>query len=405
MGVETVVVDVDATPTTGATSSEATTEVTSTEASTQTTDVPQLTMGVETVVVDVDATPTTGGTTETSAAISTETTEVTTQTTELPQLTMGVDTVVVDVDATPTTGGTTETSAESATTEESSTEVSETTKTQDTTTAETTSTEATTVQSTTEPSTTAGPTSTETSVQSTTFATTTTTKGPEREYPCIIHANPGIDPYCACETTVSGKGFYVSTDLISSSCADYTTFPSSIPTNAPEPKVTEKPDPEPFVKTDDGTVVSYPDRTVKVGNYPGGKYTYTQGVGDAVTLETPLPTQTDANNKGSSQCGSIDDACDRALNDGFDDETVYKDYVSRYARIQSGMVMVATFGQAGCTAQFKCDDYGLGMKGKDIKDAVQHMKDNDGVSKCGTAYLSNTCQITLNYCTNCHHDG
>jgi len=369
MGVETVVVDVDATPTTGATSSEATTEATSTEASTQTTDVPQLTMGVETVVVDVDATPTTGGTTETSAAISTETTEVTTQTTELPQLTMGVDTVVVDVDATPTTGGTTETSAESATTEESSTEVSETTKTQDTTTAETTSTEATTVQSTTEPSTTAGPTSTETSVQSTTFATTTTTKGPEREYPCIIHANPGIDPYCACETTISGKGFYVSTDLISSSCADYTTFPSSIPTNAPEPKVTEKPDPEPFVKTDDGTVVSYPDRTVKVGNYPGGKYTYTQGVGDAVTLETPLPTQTDANNKGSSQCGSIDDACDRALNDGFDDETVYKDYVSRYARIQSGMVMVATFGQAGCTAQFKCDDYGLGMKGKDIKDA------------------------------------
>ncbi|KAF5623946.1 uncharacterized protein FTJAE_10493 [Fusarium tjaetaba] len=395
MGVETVVVNVDATPTTGATSSEVTTEATSTEASTQTTELPQLSMGVDTVVVDVDATPTTGGTTETSAT-TTETTEATTQTTELPELSMGVDTVVVDVDATPTTGGTTETSAESATTEESSTEVSETTKTRDTTTAEMTSTEATTAESTT-----AGPTSTEASLQSTTLATSTTTKGPEREYPCIIHANPGIDPYCACETTVSGKGFYVSTDLISSSCADYTTFPSSIATDAFEPKVTEKPDPEPFVKTDDGTVVSYPDRTVKIGNYPGGKYTYTQGVGDGVTLETPLPTQTDANNKGSSQCGSIDDACDRALNDGFDDETTYTDYVSRYARIKSGMIMLASFGQAGCTAQFKCDDYGLGMKGKDIKDAVQHMKDNDGVGKCGTAYLSNTCHITLNYCTNC----
>ncbi|KAF5550911.1 hypothetical protein FNAPI_7585 [Fusarium napiforme] len=370
MGVETVVVNVDATPTTGATSSEATTEATSTEATTQTTELPQLSMGVDTVIVDVDATPTTGETTETS----TETTEATTQTTELPQLSMGVDTVIVGVDATPTTGGTTETSAESATTEESSTEASETTKTQETTTAEMTSTEGTTVESTT-----GGPTSTETSVQSTTFATSTTTKEPEREYPCIIHANPGIDPYCACETTVSGKGFYVSTDLISSSCADYTTFPSSIATDAFEPKVTEKPDPEPFVKTDDGTIVSYPDRTVKVGNYPGGKYTYTQGVGDGVTLETPLPTQTDANNKGSSQCGSIDDACDRALNDGFDDETTYTDYVSRYARIQSGMIMLASFGQAGCTAQFKCDDYGLGMKGKDIKDAVQHMKDNDGM--------------------------
>ncbi|KAF4500751.1 hypothetical protein FAGAP_3033 [Fusarium agapanthi] len=366
MGVETVVVNVDATPTTGATSSEAMTEATSTGASTQTTELPQLSMGVDTVVVDVDATPTTGGTTET--------TEATTQTTELPQLSMGVDTVVVDVGATPTTGGITETSAESAATEESSTEVSEATRTQDTTTAEMTSTEATTAESTT-----AGPTSTETSVQSTTFATSTTTKEPEREYPCIIHANPGIDPYCACETTVSGKGFYVSTNLISSSCADYTTFPSSIPTDAFEPKVTEKPDPEPFVKTDDDTVVSYPDRTVLVGNYPGGKYTYTQGVGDAITLETPLPTQTDANNKGSSQCGSIDDACDRALNDGFDDETTYTDYVSRYARIKSGMIMVASFGQAGCTAQFKCDDYGLGMKGKDIKDAVQHMKDNDGI--------------------------
>ncbi|EWG49271.1 hypothetical protein FVEG_16455 [Fusarium verticillioides 7600] len=400
MGVETVVVNIDATPTTGATSSEATTEAASTEASTETTGLPQLSMGVDTVVVDVDATPTTGETTETSVTTSTETTEATTQTTELPQLSMGVDTVVVDVDATPTTGGTTETSAESATTEGSSTEISETTETQDTTSAEMTSTEAATAESTT-----VGPTSTETSVQSTTFATSTTTKEPEREYPCIIHANPGIDPYCACETTVSGKGFYVSTDLISSSCADYTTFPSSIATDAFEPKVTEKPDPEPYIKTDDGTVVSYPDRTVKVGNYPGGKYTYTQGVGDGVTLETPLPTQTDANNKGSSQCGSIDDACDRALNDGFDDETTYTDYVSRYARIKSGMIMLASFGQAGCTAQFKCDDYGLGMKGKDIKDAVQHMKYNDGVSKCGTAYLSNTCQITLNYCTNCHHDG
>ncbi|KAF9770142.1 hypothetical protein IL306_012342 [Fusarium sp. DS 682] len=371
MGVETVVVNVDATPTTAATSSEVTSEATSTEASTETTDLPQLSMGVETVVVNVDATPTTGGTTETSAATSTETTEATTQTTELPQLSMGIDTVVVDVDATPTTGGTTETSAESATsTGETSIEASETSRSQDTTTAETTSTETTTVESTTEQSTTAGPRSTETSAQSTTFLTTTTTTGPERTYyPCVIYANPGIDPFCTCHTTVSGKGYYVSTDLISSSCADYTAFPSPIPTDAPEPKVTEKPEPEPFVKTDDGTVVSYPDRTIMYGNYPGGKYTYTKGVGDPVTLETPLPTRTDANNKGSSQCGSIDDACDRALNDGFDDETVYKDYVSRYARIKKGMVMVATFGQAGCTAQFKCDDYGIGMKGKDIKDA------------------------------------
>jgi len=121
-------------------------------------------------------------------------------------------------------------------------------------------------------------------------------------------------------------------------------------------------------------------------------------------LETPLPTETDANNKGSRQCHSIDDACERAYNQ-FEDDVVYTDYVSRYARIKSGIIVLASFGQAGCTVQWKCDDYGIGMKGKDIKDAIQYMKDNDGVSKCGTAYLSNTCQVTMNYCTNCHHDG
>jgi hypothetical protein len=356
MGIETVVVNVDATPSTAVTtevSTEATTATT--EATTQTTG-GDISMGIETVVVNVDATPSTGGTTtETSTGSSTETTETTTQTSGAV-MSMGIETVVVDVDATPTTGGTTsETSTESATSTKA-------TSTENTTAAEST------VESTTEQTTTAEPSSTETTLQTTTRAATTTSQEPDREYPCIIHANPGTDPYCACETTVSGKSYFASTSLISSSCADYTTFPTAFLTNEP-PKPTENPKVEPITKTEDGKVMSYPDRTIRVGNYPGGRYTYTDGVGEPVTLSTPLPTQTDANNKGSSQCGSIDDACDRAMNDGFEDDTVYKDYVSRFARIQSGMVMVATFGQAGCTAQFTCDDYGLGMKGKDIKDA------------------------------------
>jgi hypothetical protein len=300
-----------------------------------------MSMGIETVVVDVDATPTTGGTTsETSTAESATSTEAT----STENTTAAESTVESTTEQTTTAESTVKSTAEQTTTAES------------------------TVKSTAEQTTTAEPSSTETTLQTTTRAATTTSQEPEREYPCVIHANPGTDPYCACETTVSGKSYFASTSLISSSCADYTTFPTAFLTDEP-PKPTEKPEPEPITKTEDGTVLSFPDRTIRVGNYPGGKYTYTDGVGDPVTLSTPLPTQTDANNKGSSQCHSIDDACDRAMDDGFEDDTIYKDYVSRFARIQSGMVMVATFGQAGCTAQFTCDDYGLGMKGKDIKDA------------------------------------
>jgi hypothetical protein len=37
----------------------------------------------------------------------------------------------------------------------------------------------------------------------------------------------------------------------------------------------------------------------------------------------------------------------------------------------------------------------------DIFNRVEYMKDNDDVKKCGTTYLSNSCHVTLNYCTSC----
>lgn len=110
-------------------------------------------------------------------------------------------------------------------------------------------------------------------------------------------------------------------------------------------------------------------QTVQYGEIAGSiRITVTKGLGTPVTLETPAPTQTDANNQGSSQCHSIDDACDRAYAQ-FEDDRVYTQWASYYSRIQSGIIMVATFGQAGCTAQFQCDDYGIGMSGREIKDA------------------------------------
>jgi hypothetical protein len=243
-----------------------------------------------------------------------------------------------------------------------------------------------------------------TSFTSTGF-TTTTTSEPPRDYPCVIFGGPRVEePYCQCSTTSNDKQFVATAPLISGACAAYTTYPSPIPTTTAAP-VIQAPIAEPYTETINGTVLEYPSRTYEYFRvYKSISATVTHGVGEATTLETPLPTETDANNKGSGQCHSIDDACERAYNQ-FEDDVVYTDYVSRYARIKSGIIVLASFGQAGCTVQWKCDDYGIGMKGRDIKDAIQYMKDNDGVNKCGTAYLSNTCQVTMNYCTNCHHDG
>jgi hypothetical protein len=175
-------------------------------------------------------------------------------------------------------------------------------------------------------------------------------------------------PHCQCSTTSDGQSYYATAPLISDYCTDYTTFPSSI---TPEPTATQAPTtatPEPIVMTEDGNIISYPSRTLEYGEVYGKQYTFTNGAGSPVTLETAAPTQTDANNKGSSQCKSVDDACQRAY-EQFEDDTVYSDFASYTAKIQSGMVMVATFGQAGCVAQYKCDDYGFGMTGRQIKDA------------------------------------
>ncbi|KAF5020652.1 hypothetical protein F66182_7308, partial [Fusarium sp. NRRL 66182] len=178
-------------------------------------------------------------------------------------------------------------------------------------------------------------------------------------------------------------------------------YPSHVtlkPTEAPPPA-----DPTPITITRaNGAILSYPDQEVKVGNYPGGKYTYTDGKGTPSTVRPADPEQTDANNKGSSQCHSIDDACDRAIG-GFKDDFIYTEFASYYSRVKKGFIIVASFGQAGCVVEYDCDDWAQGgMNGKQIKDAYQYLKDNNGVNKCGTNYLSNTCRVTANYCTNCN---
>ncbi|KAF4435867.1 hypothetical protein FACUT_6859 [Fusarium acutatum] len=296
--------------------------------------------------------------------------------------------------------------------------------TSDAKTEETTSSEATTERTTTIPSTlitttrntessteSSGTTSDGTTTQLTSsdmITSTAATTTMRTYYPCIPRGGPRVEtPYCNCETTSDGEQYVVTAPMISGQCADYTEFPMSLyttPPPAPEPTVFE----EPFTRTDAGTVLVYESYSLSYFAVNTIKVTATVGLGEASTVSTPLPTATNWNGDGSSICSSGDKnvrnavagACEAALNK-FEDDTVYTDYVSRYERMGS-ILKVLTFGKAGCTVQFSCDDYGIGMKGKDIKDL---RRQQDGLTRCGNIDLSNSCKIHIDYCTECHHDG
>ncbi|KAJ5681731.1 uncharacterized protein N7477_001671 [Penicillium maclennaniae] len=178
-------------------------------------------------------------------------------------------------------------------------------------------------------------------------------------------------------------------------CWQYTSFPSTVTPTPSSTPTTPTATPVPFVTTGtDGEIISYPSQIITDSA--------TEGVGTPVTLQTPSPTQTSGNDKGSGECHSIDDACTRAYVQ-YEDDTIYSSYTSYTANIESGIIVDATFGEAGCAAMFTCDndDYGFGMTGRQIKAAVEYMFENDSVKKCGSTYLSNFCHITLNYCTSC----
>ncbi|RGP73578.1 hypothetical protein FLONG3_6315 [Fusarium longipes] len=320
--------------------------------------------------------------TSTEAATSAEPTSTEVATTS--DATSAAETTETSAGPTTEDATTTETKAEETTQESSA----------GTTTAEETSTS--------DETTTKPPTTLMTSFITTTSAPTTTADTYTGPYPCNVFGGPRVEtPHCQCSTTTAGQTFITTAALISGQCSDYHEYPSPItlaPTEAPAP-----PEPTPFTTTmDNGAILGYPDQTVKVGNYPGGSYTYTQGSGDATTIRPADPVQTDGNNKGSSQCHSIDNACDRAI-DNFKDDVIYTEFASYYARIKSGIIVLATFGQAGCVVEFDCDDWSVGgLNGKQIKEEYQYMKDNTGVNKCGSGYMSNTCRVTANYCTNCN---
>jgi hypothetical protein len=197
-------------------------------------------------------------------------------------------------------------------------------------------------------------------------------------YPCVIHGGPAVEtPYCQCSTTVSGEGYYATTTLVDDQCIAYAEFPSQI-TSAPDTgPISDEPIQEPITTTTDGTVLVWSAYVLDYINIPGiTKITQSVGVGEPSIVSTPLPSQTAVDNDGGGQCGTGDglskkglrEACDRAINK-FEDDTMYSDYASRYSRSTKGILVAASVGQAACIAKFQCDDYGIGMKGSDVKEA------------------------------------
>ncbi|KAH7151097.1 meiotically up-regulated gene family-domain-containing protein [Fusarium sp. MPI-SDFR-AT-0072] len=288
--------------------------------------------------------------------------------------------------------------------------------TQEPTSGTTTTSEETTSEETTSEETTSEETTSEetTSEETTSEESSTDEEATRTYYPCVIHGGPAVEtPYCQCSTTGSGEGYYATTTLIDDQCIAYTEFPSQI-TSAPDTgPITDEPIQQPITATADGTVLVWSAYMLDYINVPGiTMITQSVGVGEPSTLSTPLPSQTAVDNDGGGQCGTGDglskkglrEACDRAINK-FDDDTIYSDYVSRYSRSTKGILVAASVGQAACIAKFQCDDYGIGMKGSDIKEARESAKENDGVDICGHVRLSNSSTIIMDYCTDCKSRG
>lgn len=315
----------------------------------------------------------------------------------------------------------TETTAEATSTRES-TETTSEAKTEETTTTDATTDMTTSVPSTlitmtrnTESSqessgTTSDGTSSDTitSIASSTEVPTTTTSAHRTYYPCVPHGGPRVaTPYCQCETTSDGKQMVATAPLVSNACDAYTEFPASLyttPPPAPTPTVFN----EPYTMTNAGTVLVWESYSLREWKIMGHPVTNTIGLGEASTVSTPVPTATNTNGDGSDICTSIDKnvrnalsgACNSAL-DQFEDDTVYDKYTGRYAQMGS-ILKALTFGKASCIVQFSCDDYGIGMKGSDIKKIREDNRDS--VGRCGNIYLSNSCKIHLDYCTECNKD-
>ncbi|KAM0347299.1 hypothetical protein ACHAPU_004818 [Fusarium lateritium] len=381
--------------------------------------------GIATATDGSDATKTDNTDSPTSTEAANETTTDVPKTTTDKQDTTAQETTA-DIAETTTDVPKTTTDKQDTTAQETTADVAETTTDKQDTAQETTTDipETTTTQGESPPETstqTVPETSAPATTAPSTFLTTTkpssdeaTTTAPSRTYPCNVFGGPRVEnPYCQCSTTVSGKQYVATASLIDGQCAAYSEFPSKVDPATEAPPPTQAPIEEPLTKTQDGTVLVWSAYTLAWNRvYQDVTVTLSNGIGEPKTIETPVPTQTAVDNDGGGQCGTSDglskkglrEACDGAIAH-FEDDTIYTGYTTRYDRSTKGLLAAASFGQAGCIAKFSCDDYGIGMSGKLIKEAREHARANDGISICGHIQLSNSCKVVMDYCTNCNNEG
>lgn len=114
----------------------------------------------------------------------------------------------------------------------------------------------------------------------------------------------------------------------------------------------------------------------------------------------PTPTQVSAE---PYECPDAKDSCGWAI-EQYDDDTVYTEAVARLAYEDIGFWDWMWDGDRGCVVNFECEDYGEGMSGREIKDAIDHMKENDAVGECGRAELSNSCEVLIHFCMDANGD-
>ncbi|KAI5461842.1 hypothetical protein BGZ63DRAFT_404664 [Mariannaea sp. PMI_226] len=134
---------------------------------------------------------------------------------------------------------------------------------------------------------------------------------------------------------------------------------------------------------------------------PGGlKFTNQFDSGKALFIPSPPdPKDTDGNHKGAGSCVAYDYLYSHDATQKYEDDYWYTNYTSYTVQNAAG------FGMASI---WQCNDdvaYARGMKGHQIKAAVSLIHDKHEGKKdgCGSVYLDNGCQVTVDYCYNCKH--
>lgn len=121
------------------------------------------------------------------------------------------------------------------------------------------------------------------------------------------------------------------------------------------------------------------------------------------TLPTAFPAVESYNVKGSTLCSSIGAQTCRIAYSFYNPDYFYLDYTAYVADSASSLInaLFGPFASNGCTAMLKCKPNATGLFGKQIIAAFDYLFKRPGFGVCGSIYLANGCELTLNACNDC----